>query len=111
MHQQGVEEIPIYRYWERLGGENCAMAYLASVDKTLQRQQDEDIFPKADLVSDLAGTANWTKIGVLLAEKILVAKNKLGHDHPDVDLRSITWVWLTTTSESTIGPSSTMRNH
>ena len=85
MSKQGVKQLTFYRYWEVLGGEERAMQYLDSVEKTLQRQGDEDIFQKVDLVADLADTAYWTKISVPLAKKILVArKNKLGHDHPDV---------------------------
>ena len=86
MNKLGIEWPEISGYWDRLGGEDAAREYLASIQPSEKELAEED-WEKFDFVCFLAQKAGWSSLALSLTQATLsVLSTILPAEHPRMAL-------------------------
>lgn len=90
MSQAGVEDLELYNYWRKLGGEDRAVGYVKSVDAYLDaaNESDENEIRKVFPVTSLLSFAVWFNVGIPVTECLVKKYEAIGSEHPE-SLRSL----------------------
>jgi len=98
MYRQGIEWPEIVGYWERLGGEKEASAYLPMIKPIDAGSSNEEVWEKLDFVCLLVEKAGWHKLSLSISKAAL---NKIISLFPTQYSR-ISLVWLSLAKKSKI---------
>ena len=71
MNKLGIEWPEISGYWDRLGGEDAAREYLASIQPSEKGELAEEDWEKFDFVCFLAQKAGWSSLALSLTQATL----------------------------------------
>ena len=87
MNKLGIEWPEISGYWDRLGGEDAAREYLASIQLSEKGELAEEDWEKFDFVCFLAQKAGWKSLALSLTQATLsVLSTILPAQHPRMAL-------------------------
>jgi hypothetical protein len=96
MYRQGIEWPEIVGYWERLGGEKEASAYLPMIKLIDTASSDEEVWEKLDFVCLLVEKAGWSELSLSISRTAL---DKIISLFPTQYSR-ISLVWLSLANKS-----------